>query len=59
MTTHRFQPMLDMDNDYYIVDAEAHERTTRTFSRDHALLFCFELEREPDRKGDVANWDSL
>ncbi|HEY6115094.1 MAG TPA: hypothetical protein VI172_03965 [Candidatus Dormibacteraeota bacterium] len=57
MTTHRFQPILDMDDDWFIVDAELHLKTARSFSRDHALLFCFELEREPSRAPDVSIWE--
>lgn len=57
MTTHRFQPVLDMDDDWFIVDTDDHTRTTRSFARDSALLFCFELERDPTRKPHVADWD--
>jgi hypothetical protein len=46
-----------MDDDWFIVDAELHLKTARSFSRDHALLFCFELEREPSRAPDVSIWE--
>jgi hypothetical protein len=59
VTTHRFQPVLDMDDEWHIVDMEEHTRTTRTFPRDTAIILCFELERDADRKGDVATWQEL
>jgi len=47
-----------MGDDWFIADAEDHTRSARTFSHDHAVLFCFELERDPERKGDVSTiWD--
>lgn len=56
MTTHRFQPQREMDDEWLIIDIDHYERTTRTFSRDTALMFCFALEQDPDRKQDVASW---
>jgi hypothetical protein len=59
MTTHRFQPLHDLDDEWFIVDTQDHERTSRTFSRDTAIIFCFELERDADRKDDVGTWREL